>query len=127
MVFEYDGNLSVESGVTVREPEASKPYQICTNHCRERKDPIACWRYDLLRAQLDSIAVSGGVKSLTQEKVWELLDAVAINNPTHHRVIFEPNQTLMHVALSVDEPAPSYYAITLNVAELLGGIFNTRN
>lgn len=127
VVFEYDGNLSIDNGVTVREPENGKSYQICTNHCRERKSPTACDRYTLLNAKLDSIATSEGVKHLTKEIAWELLDTVAINNPTHHRVIFEPNQKLMHVALSVAEPAPQYDAVTFNVSELLDGIFNPNN
>ncbi len=48
VVFEYDGNISVENWVTVREPDASKLYQICTNHCKERKPSVDCWRYSLL-------------------------------------------------------------------------------
>jgi len=125
VVFEYDGSLSIDNGVTVREPDPDKSYQICTNHCRERKDPVPCDRYTLLNAQLESIAANGGEINLTHEKTWELLDAVAVNDPTHHRVVFEPNQKLMHIALSVAEPAPLYDAVTLNISELLDGTFNT--
>ena len=125
VVFEYDGNLTVDGGVTVREPDSTKFFQICTNHCRQRKQPTECWRFSLLSGQLESIAASRGVEHLTQEKAWELLDNVAVNNPTHHRVVFEPNQKLVHVALSVVNPAPQCNAVTLNVSELLKGTLNT--
>lgn len=125
VVFEYDGNLSVENGVTVREPETGKFYQICTNHCRERKLPIDCWRYSLLSGELEGIAASGGVSHLTKNKAWDLLESVAQGNGTHHRVIFEPNQKLMHVALSVVIPCPQYNAVTLDVLALLEGNLTT--
>ena len=126
VAFEYDGNRSIDNGVTVRGPEESKCYQICTNHCRERKPPIYCWRYSQLSVQLESIATSGGANYLTQEKAWELLEGVAQGNGTHHRVIFEPNKKLMHVALSVVVPAPQYNAVTLSVSALLDGTFGYR-
>ncbi len=125
VVFEYDGNISVDNGVTVREPDSTKFFQICTNHCRERKQPIVCERFSLLSEQLESIAASGGAYHLTKEKAWELLDDVAVNNPTHHRVVFQPNQKLMHIALSVVRPAPQFNAVTLDVSKLLDGTFNT--
>ena len=124
VVFEYDGDLSVENGVTVREPEDGILYQICTNHCRERKPPVECDRYALLSTQLEELATNAGENRLTKEKAWELLEGVAQGSGTHHRVIFEPNQKLIHVALSVVVPAPQYDAVTLNVSELLAGPFN---
>jgi hypothetical protein len=125
VVFEYDGNYTIDGGVTVRDPNIGKDYQVCTNHCRERRPPIPCERYLLLSAQLEAIAASAGTTHLTLEKAWELLDAVVVNNPTHHRVLFEPNKKLMHVALSVISPAPQRNTVTLNVSELLAGIIET--
>jgi hypothetical protein len=75
----------------------------------------------LLSAQLQAIAASAGTTHLTLENAWELLEGVLVNNPTHHRVIFEPNKKLMHVALSVVSPAQQRSTVTLNVAELLAG------
>jgi len=125
VVFEYDGYYLLDGGVTVREPNIGKDYQVCTNHCRERKQPISCERYLLLSTQLEAITASAGTTHLTLENAWELLDAVVVNNPTHHRVIFEPNKKLMHVALSVISPAPQRNTITLNVSELLAGNIDT--
>ena len=123
VVFEYDGRYSLDDGATIREPYSGQDYQICTNHCRKRKPPINCSRYSLLNAQLDLIAASEGANHLTLDKAWELLEAVALDNPTHHRVIFEPNKKLMHVALSVVEPAPQRDTVTFSVEELLRGVF----
>lgn len=122
-VFEYDGNVLINSGVTTRKPDSTKFFQICTNHCRERKQPIVCERFSLLSGELENIAASGGTDHLTREKAWELLEGVAQGSGTHHRVIFEPNQKLMHVSLSVVIPALQYNAVTLNVSELLQGTF----
>ncbi len=121
VVFEYDGDLSVTGGVSVREPDGIESFQICTNHCRERVLPTECWRYSLLEGQLESIAASGGANHLTSEMVWALLDSIALGNSTHHRVVFEPDELLMHFAFSVDVPAPACTFITLNVTELLAG------
>jgi hypothetical protein len=119
IVFEYDGNITIDNGVTVRAASTEDLYQICTNHCRLRKDPIDCWRYNLINDELINIHQSNGTEYLTKEKSWEILDAVALNNITHHRVLFEPNKKRMHVALSVQTSSPQYEAVEIDIVELL--------
>lgn len=108
--------------MTVREADEESSFQICTNHYRERRQPIECWRYSSLREEFLNLAVSQGASLLTLGKAWELLDSVALGSSTHHRVIFEPNRLLMHIALSVAVPATQCQFVTLNVAELTEGI-----
>lgn len=69
VVFEYDGNISIDNRATAREPEEFENYRIFTNHCRKRKSPISCQRYSLLSEQLESIAASAGARQLTREKI----------------------------------------------------------
>ncbi len=127
VVFEYDGNLLIDGGVSVREPDATDLFQICTNHCRVRKPPIACQRYSFLYTELGGIAADSGETYLSKKKAWELLDAVALSNPTHHRVIFEPNLKIMHVGLSVVNPNPQWNAVTFNISDLINGNIQNTN
>ncbi len=121
VVFEYDGNLAQDNGVTVREPEASKSYQIATNHYRERQQAIDCWRYTLLSEKLNEIVMSGGTTHLTTEKAWVLLEMVAVSGSLLlDSAVFEPNKKLMHVAFSENgQPAPLCLVATLNVSEMI--------
>jgi len=121
VVFEYDGNLSITNGVTVREPGASNSFQITTNHYRERRQPVDCERYTLLIGELNEIAVSGGTMHFTTEKAWNLLESVCAGGGlTLDSTVFEPNKKLMHVAFAENGvSAPSCRVVTLNVAELI--------
>jgi len=121
VVFEYDGNLSITNGVTVREPGASNFFQIATNHYRERRQPVDCERYTLLIGELNEIAVSGGTMHFTTEKAWNLLESVCAGGGlTLDSTVFEPNKKLMHVAFAENGvSAPSCRVVTLNVAELI--------
>jgi hypothetical protein len=67
---------------------------------------------------LIDIDISGGKKHLTRPGAWKLARSVPLPDiVTYHRVIFEPNKRLMHVAFPADGSASR--TITLNVSELL--------
>jgi hypothetical protein len=123
VVFEYDGALNVGSGVTLREPEAGKSFLVCTNHFEKRIPPTACWRYDTLKQALQRIESSGGRTHLTVEGSWDLLKKVPIPRMLlHHSVVFEPDDRIMHVALTENgQPAPYCRIVSFNVNELLQG------
>ncbi|MFQ5590353.1 MAG: C45 family autoproteolytic acyltransferase/hydrolase [Phycisphaerae bacterium] len=123
VVFEYDGNVTHSGGVTVRMPKPPN-YQICTNHFRERAQPVPCARYDALKRVLAS--ASAGRSPVTLPDAWEMLDTVAFTGKafpakiTFTSVVFEPNKRRMHVAFaSPGRSAPSGAHVTLDVARLL--------
>ncbi len=121
-VFEFDGDHTHTNGVTERLPDANVPYLACTNHYRKRTPPVTCGRF----AKIDSVLAStlqDAQQYLDRETAWTLLDSVAIAEiATHHSVVFEPNASLMHVALMTDgKPAPQCRPAALNVSELIPG------
>lgn len=124
IVFEIDGNLTIDQGVTTREPENQRSYQIVTNHFRKRSKPMSdCHRYNLLSNWLSKIARSGGAKHLTTELAWKLLRKVPCRGLiTYQSIVFEPNKRLIHVAFSEKRKhAPLGKIVTLNVRELISG------
>jgi hypothetical protein len=124
VVFEYDGGLSKEQGVTARHTPEGESFLICTNHYRKRAEPTPCGRYARLSKRLEKIAKSGGKKHLTEKTAWKMLKGVSMEGiTTLHSVVFEPNKRLMHVAFAKKgKPAPECKPITLDVAKLLKGV-----
>lgn len=122
-VVEHDPCLDQDRGATVREPDEGKDYVICTNRFFTREVPSSvklapCERFEKLTRKLDEIANNPDLPRITLEKVWELAESVPIEGlVTYHRIVFEPDKKLMHVAFPADgEPVKR---ITLDVAKLL--------
>ncbi|UCG31711.1 MAG: hypothetical protein JSU68_08580, partial [Phycisphaerales bacterium] len=55
-VFEFDGNVSLDGGLTIREPESGDSFLICTNHFRKRATPSECSRFSKLSRMLETVA-----------------------------------------------------------------------
>ncbi len=122
-VFEYDGYLPNDKGVTIRNARKGENFIACTNHYRKRAEPVSCGRYSRLSKRLERIAGAGGRKHLTQKTARTMLDRVSMEGIiTHHSVVFEPNKRLMHVAFATDgKHAPRCKFVTLDVTKLLQG------
>lgn len=124
VVFEYDGNLSINGGLTIRQPEAGAFFQICTNHYRDRNQPIECWRYDLINTTMTGIANSAGQEHLSVDSAWELLKELPVGAPNiiDPAVVFEPNKMLIHVAFEENgQHAPFCTKVTFDVNDLING------
>lgn len=122
-VFEYDGDLSRNGGVTIRDFGSTQNFIACTNDYHTRAAPGSCGRYSTLSTGLQRIAASGGVHYLTKERAKKMLrDVVVPWNTTYHSVVFEPNKRLMHVGFAkAGKDAPYHEFTTLDVSELLKG------
>jgi len=120
-VFEYDGNYSADEGVTVRHPESSESYIICTNHFRERRSPVACWRYESIEQELDGINESNGAEYLTVEKAWDILSDVPMEQSLlYYSIVYEPEKGLLHLAFSKNQNhAPDCEKVTFVIDDLL--------
>jgi hypothetical protein len=123
IVFEYDGDVEKDNGVTIRTVESDQSkacLQACTNHYRKRADAISCDRYENLEDDFASATKSG--KKLDVAGAFAWLDGVAMSGHcmTYHSVVFEPNSRRMHIRLSqgtVD--ATHSKPIVIDVAALL--------
>lgn len=124
-VFEYDGDLSKDGGVTPRFSTAAplKDWIACTNHyCRRGKPPT-----DL---QDDSLARYTAIeKALTKARqqhrkidvpfAWQVIDSVG-NENTLHSVVFLPNHKELHVKLArPGVPAMAARPVRFELGELL--------
>jgi len=120
-VFEYDGDLIRNEGVTARNADASQNFIVCTNDYLTRSRSGRRDRYSTLIAELRRIAASGGEHPLTPARAWSMLRSVTVPwNTTYHSVVFEPNKRLIHVGFARDgKDAPYYDFATLDVVELL--------
>ncbi|MCG3136907.1 MAG: hypothetical protein HJJLKODD_00745 [Phycisphaerae bacterium] len=126
-IFEYDGKLNDNQGVTRRTPEqnaADLPNNVlfCTNfHCL-RQEPSPCFRFQALHDWL--LQVSRSEQKITRESAWEIMGKIGNWSPhlfTTHTVYFLPNQREMWVSLakSADEGAPNDQLIDLKLSDLL--------
>ena len=122
-VLEFDADLKNGDGLTVRTTAESARFLICTNHFRERRDPIDCWRYGQLDRVLKRIAKSNGTRHITLDRAQKMLAGVSPEDTfTYHSVVFEPNKRLMHVAFADPvQDAPKCKHVTLDVTKLLAG------
>jgi hypothetical protein len=122
-VFEHDGCLEKGDGMTLRVPEAGDAFLVCTNRFYERALPStvelkSCSRFDKLNRQLEQIKKQRRKDRVTLEEAWTLAESVPIQSlAIYHRVIFEPNKRLMHVAFP--EKGEPIKRITLEVAKLI--------
>ncbi len=123
-VFECDGNKNVEDGVTIRYPEDSDDYIICTNHFRERIEPVSCWRYNKILENIEEIKNSGGTEFLTVQKAWDMLSEVPIEGSlVYHSIVYEPAKGLIHVAVSKNQVhAPDCDKVTFSIEDLFGNL-----
>jgi hypothetical protein len=122
IVFELDGNRETDHGYTKCFPEASHSYMICTNHFRKRKEPDGDhWRFELLNNRLEMTARNNSEKRITVENVWDMLEEVVLPGlRTHHSVVFEPDDKIMHIAIAEpDKDAPFCKKVQFNISELL--------
>jgi acyl-CoA:6-aminopenicillanic acid acyl transferase len=123
-VFEYDGDLERDGGVTLRMCEAKTgPYAgmlTCTNHYLQRRPSVSCDRYEKIDHRLHEAAA--GNHKIGLPEAWEILKSAQFTGRvlTYHSVVFEPNEMRMHVAFAVgNRPAPENPAIELDVRPLL--------
>lgn len=124
-VFEYDGDLSKDGGVTPRLSTAAplKDWIACTNHyCRRGKPPT-----DLQESSLARYAAIE--KALTEARqqhrkidvpfAWQVIDSVG-NENTLHSVVFLPNRKELHVKLARQGvPAMAAGPVRFELGELL--------
>jgi hypothetical protein len=122
-VFEFDGNVSLDGGLTIREPEPGESYLICTNHFRKRAEPREGVRYGRLSRTLETIARSNGKRYVDTQRAWKSIGGVSTDDSlTYSSAVFEPNKGLMHVALTKNQRhAPKCKKVTLDVQQLLAG------
>ncbi len=120
-VFEYDGAINVGNGVTCRIPDETQSFIICTNHFRERKEPMDCSRYDTLQQRMEEIANSNGLVYLTVEKAWDMLSEVPIDGMLlYHSVVFEPDKKIIHIAFTENgQHAVNCSKVTFDLTELI--------
>ena len=118
-VFEYDGCHSNNDGMTLRSPDNSRSYIICTNHCRKRKSPATCWRYNKLQQRLEEIRMSEGTQFLTVSKAWDMLSEVPIEGDiVYHSIVYEVEKKKIHLAISdQDDHAFECRKVTFELAE----------
>ncbi|HKQ47253.1 MAG TPA: C45 family peptidase [Phycisphaerae bacterium] len=123
-VFEYDGDLDKDSGVTLRMCESkSGPYAgmlTCTNHYLSRRPSVSCDRYEKIDRRLHEAA--SGHHKIGLPEAWQILKSSQFTGRvlTYHSVVFEPNEMRMHVAFAVGQrPAPENPSIELDVRSLL--------
>ncbi len=123
VVFEHDADLNKDGGVTIREPENPDAFLVCTNHFRERYEPMQGIRFPRLSNGLGRLAGTEGSKHLTTRRAWNMLGSVSIEGIlTHHSVVFEPNRQVMHVAFAQGgKHAPQCDKVSLDVTKLLAG------
>lgn len=123
-VFEYDGDLDHDSGVTLRMCETKQgPFagmMACTNHHLQRHRAVSCDRYEKIDRRLQEAAA--GNRKIGVPEAWQILKSVQFTGRvlTYHSVVFEPNRMRMHVAFAVGQrPAPENPPIDLDVRSLL--------
>ncbi len=123
VVFEHDGDLTHDKGMTLRKPEGLDTFLACTNHSRARYGPAPGTRHPRLYGGLEKVAAREGKHHLTVKRAWKMLIGVSPEGVlTHHSVVFEPNKLLMHVAFAQNgRHAPQCKHITLDVTKLLAG------
>lgn len=121
VVFEYDGHLLRDGGVTVRTAREGEDFIACTNHYRKRQPPTPCGRYLNLRSVLERIAGEGGQQHVKAERAWKMLrGASSAGAFTHYAVLFEPNKRLLHAAFAGNgKQGPDCKPVTFDVSELL--------
>jgi hypothetical protein len=124
-VFEFDGNVSLDGGLTIREPEPGESYLICTNHFRKRVEPREGVRYGMLSRMLETVAKRPGKLHVDTKRAWKSIGGVSCDDTlTYSSAVFEPNKGLMHVALTKSRRhAPKCRKVTLEVAKLVKGEF----
>jgi hypothetical protein len=122
-VFEFDGDLPVGGGLTVREHEPADSFLACTNHFRKRSPPIGGERYAGLTRTLGRIAASDGKRHVDLGRAWKMMRGVSLEGTlTYHSVVFEPDKRLMHIAFNEGRTsAPWCKKVTFDVAKLLAG------
>lgn len=123
IVFEYDGDLEKDGGVSVRRvtgDPAKAVMQACTNHYRARSKAVECGRYETLESDFNTAYQSSRKLDVAGAFAW--LDDVAMDGRcmTYHSVVFEPNKKRMHIRLSRGkENATHSKPIVVDVGELL--------
>jgi hypothetical protein len=129
VVFEFDGNRTIDGGVTLREVEDNLPYQISNNYFLNRPTEFTPdYRYDLVDSYLAPIAKSEGSQHVSKEFIWQLLGETPSNPSVNYAsivyaVLFEPNKMLMHIAVSQNgQQAPFCKKVSFDIAQLLAGL-----
>ncbi len=123
-VFEYDGELDRDGGLTTRLCEsASGPLAdmlTCTNQYRKRGPPTSCDRYEKIDKRLKGSREYD--QKLGAPDAFGILKSVEVSGRllTYHSVVFEPNRLRMYVAFSQgNRPAPENTPVELDVRSLI--------
>ncbi|MFQ5430375.1 MAG: C45 family autoproteolytic acyltransferase/hydrolase [Phycisphaerae bacterium] len=133
-VFEYDGRLDKDGGVTVRSAKAepgdgadalqSADCLACTNDYRLRAEVVPSRRYEKIAYRLNVLAKNERV--LNVKGAWQILRSIAkprkedARLTTYHSVVFEPNLLRLQVAFSKrGRGAPASRPVELDIAKLL--------
>jgi hypothetical protein len=122
-VFEHDAYLPDNDGVTLRSAAKGESFIACSNSFFQRRShgrtkPNSCTRFSMLNKYLRWIAKGAPEIPLTLETAWDIAGKVQLRGiTTYHRVIFEPNKRLMHIAFPLaGDPVKT---ITVDVKKLL--------
>lgn len=123
VVFEHDGCREITDGLTVRTPADETPYIVATNTFYKREAGLSdgfspCSRFKKLDRQLKEFHENSADESMTIEDVWRLAGSAPLKTcVTYHRVVFEPDKLLMHVAFPAT--GDDGKRITLDVGALM--------
>ncbi|MCA9250786.1 MAG: hypothetical protein KDA54_06600 [Phycisphaerales bacterium] len=103
VVFEYDGNMDMSKGVTVRQAVTNtegKPetFIACTNHYRDRANADdSCPRY---RGIMEKLNASG--MTIDSDKAWTIMKGASMNDTIHSMVAF-PNTGILELRFATPE------------------------
>ncbi len=136
-VFEYDGVLSHGKGLTVRKGPTRETvghagtrtsgHQACTNHYRERREPVKCSRYAGFRSSMEKISrAEKREKKMSVAGAFEMLAEASFSPSggcritTYHSIVFEPGKRRMSVCFSKGRAsAPRQKPLLVGVSSLL--------
>jgi hypothetical protein len=77
-IVEYDGNVALDRGVTIRPPDAGCDWIAVTNHFRLRTEPGECGRYKSLADVLQAMA-AGKKKVAGLDDAWGLISRASVD------------------------------------------------
>ena len=128
-VFEYDPNRKLDGGVTRRTADPgtgagtglpSSKSMICTNHYLLRTQPIACERFDTIRASLLSLALDG--KGVDRRAAFGIMHQVSQRSDgflTAHTVYMLPNSRELYLSpATATQSAPTENVWRLRLDDL---------
>jgi hypothetical protein len=117
-VVEYDGNVKLDCGVTIRQPEAGREWIAVTNHFRARTKPAECARYTALAETLQSMADTGKKIGDLQE-AWRVIGKAGVDS-TQLTLVYRPGERKMVFSFTDGkQPAHRLKPVEFSLDELL--------